>query len=421
MTNKLFLLFCTSVLVGAFISFTSSLGVNIQYTNSTLIQNITVNESNNSQHLQGLTPQQVANLFNELDPNYFSNPSSYYNSTTLPSQDLSAYWLSNGSSTATGNWNLSNYNLVTTGTDTASGYLIGGATHTAGKFLRADGANFKASTLILPNAATSGQVIYSTSTNNWGGTTGLTYSSGKLNVNVGGTTATGGLAVTGGITISSICGAGSTGSLVTLRTGAGSAKNGVGYNAGHFTLAGSVGGNGLLSGGIATGGTGSNFGLTLTRGGNVASGSSGTLTGGGGGYISGVAGNGGAVTGTGTSAAVGGNAGVISLIGGTGGAATGGTSGTGGAGSTITLQAGIGGTGSTANGVNGNIIFNSGSTLLGSISGTTYNFDWVGMGNFGNLTSNGGVGITQGLTIMKTAITTCDLNFTGGLLTATTC
>ena len=49
-------------------------------TSITNINYSTVN-TNNSQYLQGLTPQQVANLFNELDPNYFSNPSSYCNST----------------------------------------------------------------------------------------------------------------------------------------------------------------------------------------------------------------------------------------------------------------------------------------------------------------------------------------------------
>jgi len=34
---------------------------------------------NNSNFLQGLTPQQVADLFTEVDPNYFSNPRNYIN------------------------------------------------------------------------------------------------------------------------------------------------------------------------------------------------------------------------------------------------------------------------------------------------------------------------------------------------------
>jgi hypothetical protein len=40
---------------------------------------------NDSFYLRGLSPQEVADLFVEQDPNYFSNPSDYYNSTTLPS------------------------------------------------------------------------------------------------------------------------------------------------------------------------------------------------------------------------------------------------------------------------------------------------------------------------------------------------
>lgn len=61
---------------------------NIPFQNSIQSISTSVNNNtlfvNNSQYLQGLTPQQVADLYNELDPNYFSNPLNYYNSTTLP-------------------------------------------------------------------------------------------------------------------------------------------------------------------------------------------------------------------------------------------------------------------------------------------------------------------------------------------------
>lgn len=67
---------------------------------------------NNSQYLQGLTPEQVANLFDASSYYLKSNPYNFYNSTTLPETNLTGYWTSNGSSTATGNWNLGNRNFI---------------------------------------------------------------------------------------------------------------------------------------------------------------------------------------------------------------------------------------------------------------------------------------------------------------------
>lgn len=45
----------------------------------------------------------------------------------------------------------------------------------SGAFLRSDGTNFGASTLILPNAATTGQVVYATTTNTWGASANFTF------------------------------------------------------------------------------------------------------------------------------------------------------------------------------------------------------------------------------------------------------
>lgn len=56
--------------------------------------NYTIN-TNNSDYLQGLTPQQVANLYSETDPNYFSNPRNYYNSSTLPSSETNWTYANN--------------------------------------------------------------------------------------------------------------------------------------------------------------------------------------------------------------------------------------------------------------------------------------------------------------------------------------
>lgn len=69
---------------------------------------INTNYSNDAGHLQGLTPQQVANLFVEQDPYYFSNPNGYFNSSTL---DLSNRLFTNGSN-ADSTINLKNVNTT---------------------------------------------------------------------------------------------------------------------------------------------------------------------------------------------------------------------------------------------------------------------------------------------------------------------
>lgn len=79
---------------------------------------------NNSQYLQGYTPQQVANLFTESDPYYFSNPRNYLNSSTL---DLSGYALKNGNDkTLSGVWGDSGEGIIldfTSATGTFNNYL----------------------------------------------------------------------------------------------------------------------------------------------------------------------------------------------------------------------------------------------------------------------------------------------------------
>jgi hypothetical protein len=90
----------------------ADLSIDFIYPEPSIIEgaNYSINVNNTEFH-RGLTPQQVANLFVELDPYYFSNPRNYIN----VSPDLTPYWLSNGSSTATGNWNLGSKSLTTTG------------------------------------------------------------------------------------------------------------------------------------------------------------------------------------------------------------------------------------------------------------------------------------------------------------------
>jgi hypothetical protein len=87
--------------------------------------------SPNSLLLQGLTPQQVANLYSETDPNYFSNTLGYYNSTTLPSQaETDPLWSSNYSAynsswSSTFNQTYHNYNSTGLIKDwNATGFII---------------------------------------------------------------------------------------------------------------------------------------------------------------------------------------------------------------------------------------------------------------------------------------------------------
>ena len=54
---------------------------------------------------------------------------------------------------------------------------------TTGAYLRADGTNWIASTLILPNAATVNQLAYATAANTYGGSSGLQYDATALTVN----------------------------------------------------------------------------------------------------------------------------------------------------------------------------------------------------------------------------------------------
>jgi len=73
---------------------------------------------NNTNYHQGLTPQQVADLFDELDPNYFSNPNGYFNSSTL---DVSDKLFTNGSNTDT---TINFQNVITNGLVTMNGLGI---------------------------------------------------------------------------------------------------------------------------------------------------------------------------------------------------------------------------------------------------------------------------------------------------------
>ena len=73
-----------------------------------------------------------------------------------------------------------NVKITSTGAIQGTGFAIQSATHTAGKFLRADGTNFKASTLILPNSATLKRVVYANATNAWGDSASLTFDGTNL-------------------------------------------------------------------------------------------------------------------------------------------------------------------------------------------------------------------------------------------------
>lgn len=74
-----------------------------------------------------------------------------------------------------------------------SGVVTRLAAVAVGSYLRSNGVTSAPvwSTLILPNAATANQVVVATSTNTYGGSTGLTYSSNNLQVGVSGSAANG--------------------------------------------------------------------------------------------------------------------------------------------------------------------------------------------------------------------------------------
>ena len=76
-------------------------------------------------YVQDINSENIDNLNNVSTGGYFIGDGSLL--TNLPSQNLLDYWLSNGSSTATGNWNLGSFNLTTTGTETvgSNGIIIG--------------------------------------------------------------------------------------------------------------------------------------------------------------------------------------------------------------------------------------------------------------------------------------------------------
>lgn len=110
--NKLTLIFLALSISLISISLISSLpndnNNQINFNYPTNINYSSVN-TNNSQYLQGLTPIQVANLFTEQDPNYFSNPRNYVNQSTV-SLFNSSYVPYTG---ATSNINLGDYNITT--------------------------------------------------------------------------------------------------------------------------------------------------------------------------------------------------------------------------------------------------------------------------------------------------------------------
>jgi len=88
---------------------------------------------------------------------------------------------------------------------TAIGTQYGGtgannATNASGSFLRSNGSNgnYVASTLILPNAATTNYIVYATSPNTYGQSSGLTYDGATLNVSGTGS-------FTEGVKINSYC------------------------------------------------------------------------------------------------------------------------------------------------------------------------------------------------------------------------
>jgi hypothetical protein len=224
--------------------------------------------------------------------------------------------------------------------------------------------------------------------------------------------------------------------------------------------------------GTNTGGVGASF-LFNTKAGGAASGGA-TSTGGASGAARFVLGAGGAATSSAGKAGVGGAGGELTFQGGTGGAVTGaGTTNTGGAGTTVTFTAGVGGTASGAStntaGANGNIIFNSGSTEVGRFDntagavgnfrltldnqkiqlGTAQDFSMyydgtdgiinpkeVGSGQLkvlGNINATGynitatdfysgtSKGLTQSFNMTNASLVNCQMNFTGGILTASNC
>lgn len=69
---------------------------------------------------------------------------------------------------------------------TYGGTGVDNTTNTSGSFLRSTGTNstYAASTLILPNSITAGNLVYGASTNNYGSSTALTYLSNVLKNNV---------------------------------------------------------------------------------------------------------------------------------------------------------------------------------------------------------------------------------------------
>ena len=70
--------------------------------------------------------------------------------------------------------------------DASTGFRVNAGAG-AGTVLRGDGTNYVASTLVLPNTITAGQIPYATGTNTIGSGTGLTFTAGLLGLNRGDT------------------------------------------------------------------------------------------------------------------------------------------------------------------------------------------------------------------------------------------
>lgn len=286
-----------------------------------------------------------------------------------------------------------------------------------GSYLRSGGVTTAPlwSTLILPNAATSGRVVYASGANTYGETSALTLTSAGL-LTLTGTATTDGFTLTGAIAqkaIDGVAGAsGTVGSIITLNTGTGGSSSnniygGYGGNFGLTTGAGAT--NSRASGGL--GGYGGTIRFTGGAGGS-ASGTGGTTQGGYGAEVdlySGYGGSQNSITGSYTS--TGGPGGALQFISAVGGSVRTASrvgDNVGGAGGIFTMTAGGGGRVSGSQGQNisgaggyftlasgfgGAVTSTGGTTNLGGTAGDfTFTGAAGGSCTGGSVSNTGGTG-----------------------------